>query len=80
MLRGTFDVFQVTAIGPLRVAFAWPVRYYELRPIFQLKPLVRNEIWMNRAFLTTTLCALLIVSGVCKAKVDNKDAIRDGVV
>ena len=35
---------------------------------------------MNRAFLATTLGALLIVSGGCKSKVNNNDAIRDGVV
>jgi len=35
---------------------------------------------MNRAFLATTLGALLIVSGGCKSKTNNNDAVRDGVV
>ena len=35
---------------------------------------------MNRAFLATILGALLLFSGACKSKTDNKDAIRDGVM
>jgi len=35
---------------------------------------------MNRAFLATTLGALLVLSGGCKSKTANTDAIRDGVV
>ena len=35
---------------------------------------------MNRAFLATTLGALLVLSGGCKSKTANNDAIRDGVV
>ena len=35
---------------------------------------------MNRAFLATLLGALLLFTGACKSKTDNKDAIRDGVV
>lgn len=35
---------------------------------------------MNRSLLATLLGALLLVTGACKSKTDNKDAIRDGVV
>jgi len=35
---------------------------------------------MNRAFLATILGALLLWTGACKSKSDNKDAIRDGVM
>jgi hypothetical protein len=35
---------------------------------------------MNRSFLATLLGALLLFTGACKSKTDNKDAIRDGVV
>jgi len=35
---------------------------------------------MNRAFLATTLGTMLLFSGACKSKTDNKDALRDGVV
>ena len=35
---------------------------------------------MNRAFLATTLGALLVLSSGCKSKTANNDAIRDGVV
>jgi hypothetical protein len=37
-------------------------------------------ILMNRALLTGLLVALLFVSGGCKSKAENKDAIRDGVI
>ena len=35
---------------------------------------------MYRAFLATLLGTLLLLTGACKSKTDNKDAIRDGVV
>jgi hypothetical protein len=35
---------------------------------------------MNRAFLASFLGALLLLTGACKSKTDNKDAIRAGVV
>jgi len=35
---------------------------------------------MNRAFLATLLGTVLLLTGACKSKVDNKDAIRDGVM
>jgi hypothetical protein len=35
---------------------------------------------MNRAILTSLLGALLLFTGACKTKTDNKDAIRAGVV
>jgi hypothetical protein len=35
---------------------------------------------MNRAFLATTVGALLLFTGACKSKTDNKDAIHNGVV
>src|SRR6516162_3256241 len=35
---------------------------------------------MNRAFLTSLLGALLLLTGACKSRTDNKDAIRAGVV
>jgi len=35
---------------------------------------------MNRVFFATTLGTLLLFTGACKMKTDNKDAIRDGVV
>lgn len=35
---------------------------------------------MNRAFVATTLGALLLFTSGCKSKTDNKDAIRDGVL
>jgi hypothetical protein len=35
---------------------------------------------MNRAFLATTLGAMLLFTGACKSKTESKDAIRDGVV
>jgi len=71
---------QFAAIGLLRFAFGGLVRYYETRPIYQLNPSVGKETWMNRAFLVTTLGALLVLTGGCKSKVNNNDAIHDGVV
>jgi hypothetical protein len=35
---------------------------------------------MNRAFLASVLGTLLLITGACKSKTDNKDAIRAGVV
>jgi len=35
---------------------------------------------MNRAFLAALLGTLLLFTGACKSKTDNKDAIRDGVI
>ena len=35
---------------------------------------------MNRAFLTSLLGALLLLTGACKSRTDSKDAIRAGVV
>jgi len=35
---------------------------------------------MNRSLLAIFLGALLLFTGACKSKTDNKDAIRDGVV
>src|SRR5215472_4329231 len=35
---------------------------------------------MKRAFLTSLLGALLLLTGACKSRTDSKDAIRAGVV
>ena len=35
---------------------------------------------MSRVLLATTLGAMLLFTGACKSKSDNKDAIRDGVL
>jgi hypothetical protein len=35
---------------------------------------------MNRAFLATLMGTVLLLAGACKSKVDNKDAVRDGVM
>jgi hypothetical protein len=35
---------------------------------------------MNRAFFASLLGTLLLLTGACKSKTDNKDAIRDGVM
>jgi hypothetical protein len=35
---------------------------------------------MNRAFLATLLGGLLLAAGGCKPEMDNKEAIRDGVI
>jgi hypothetical protein len=35
---------------------------------------------MNRAFLAALLGSILLLTGACKSKTDNKDAIRDGVL
>jgi hypothetical protein len=61
------------------VAIAKRVRYYEMWPLIQLNlPVLKGP--MNRVLLATTLGALLLLTGACKSKSDNKDAIRDGVV
>jgi len=35
---------------------------------------------MNRAFLAALLGASLLFAGACKSKVDDKEAIRSGII
>jgi hypothetical protein len=56
-------------------------RYYKQNaPSRGSNALSGKELWMNRALLATCLGALLIVTAGCKAKVDDKTAIRAGVI
>jgi hypothetical protein len=41
---------------------------------------LRKDILMNRAFLAALLGTLLLLTGACKSKTENNDAIRDAVV
>jgi hypothetical protein len=40
----------------------------------------RKDIWMNRAFTATLLGGILIITLGCKSKIDDKEAIRAGVI
>ena len=56
-------------------------RYYKQNaPSRGSNALSGKELWMNRALLATCLGALLLVTSGCKAKVDDKTAIRAGVI
>jgi hypothetical protein len=41
---------------------------------------LRKELSMNRALLAAILGSLLLFTGACKSKTENKDAIRDGIM